>query len=159
MRISKLFLSAALGVLIFQDNALRAQTQTQQQPIGQFDNHEDVGNPRISGSAAYNPTDQTYLLSGAGKNIWTNNDQFQFVWKKIKGDFIIKATVRFLGDGVDGHRKIGIMARDKLTADSRYADGSVHGGPPLLTALQSRCGWRYHRADHLVFLSSYRDRV
>jgi TolB protein len=110
----------------------------QGQPIGQFDNHQDVGNPKLSGSAVYNKDDQTYLLSGAGKNIWTNIDQFQYVWKKIKGDFIIKATVRFIGEGVVGHRKIGIMARDKLTTDSRYADCSVHGGMPLLTALQYR---------------------
>ena len=107
-------------------------------PIGQFDNHEDVGSPAIGGSTVYNPDDQTYLLSGAGKNIWTNADQFQYVWKKIKGDFIVEATVRFIGEGVAGHRKIGIMARDRLTTDSRYADCSVHGGLPLLTALQYR---------------------
>jgi TolB protein len=110
----------------------------QMQPVGQFDDHEDVGNPKISGSAVYNPENQTYLLSGAGKNIWTNTDQFQFVWKKIKGDFIIQATVQFIGEGAAGHRKIGIMARDRLTTDSRYADCSVHGGLPLLTALQYR---------------------
>jgi hypothetical protein len=109
-------------------------------PIGQFDNHEDVGNPAISGSAVFDPADQSYLLSGAGKNIWTNADQFQYVWKKITGDFIIEATVRFIGEGVAGHRKIGIMARDRLTTDSRYADCSVHGGLPLLTALQYRPG-------------------
>lgn len=110
----------------------------QMNPIGQFDHHEDVGNPKLKGSAVYNKEDQTYVLSGAGKNMWTNADQFHFLWKKIKGDFIIKATVKFLGKGVDGHRKIGIIARDKLTADSRYADASVHGGLPLLTSLQFR---------------------
>jgi TolB protein len=106
--------------------------------VGQFDHYEDIGNPKLKGNVVYNKDDQTYLMSGAGKNIWTNEDQFHFAWKKIKGDFIIKATVRFLGVGVNGHRKIGIMARDKLTTDSRYADASVHGGLPLLTALQFR---------------------
>jgi TolB protein len=106
--------------------------------IGLFEHHQDVGNPKLSGSAVYDPENQTYLLSGAGKNIWTNADQFQYVWKKIKGDFIISATVRFLGEGVAGHRKIGIMARDNLNTDSRYADCAVHGGEPLLTSLQYR---------------------
>lgn len=110
----------------------------QMEPIGMFDHHEDVGNPKLKGSAVYNSEEQTYLLSGAGKNMWMNLDQFQFAWKKIRGDFIMKATIRFLGTGVAGHRKIGIMARDKLTADSRYADCSVHGGLPLLTSLQFR---------------------
>jgi TolB protein len=130
MRIKKLL----LPTLLFLSAVAFGQTR----PIGQFDDHQDVGNPKLTGSAVYDKEDQTYLLSGAGKNIWTNIDQFQYVWKKIKGDFIIKATVRFLGEGVAGHRKIGIMARDKLTTDSRYADCSVHGGMPLLTALQYR---------------------
>src|SRR3954447_18261273 len=90
---------------------------SQQNNIGFFDDHSDVGNPSLKGNTVYNNDDQTYLLSGAGKNIWTNLDQFQFVWKKIKGDFIIKATAKFIGEGVAGHRKIGIMARDKLTTD------------------------------------------
>jgi TolB protein len=122
--------------LFFLPNTVSAQMQ----PVGQFENHEDVGNPKIKGNAIYNKEDQSYLLSAAGKNMWTNADQFHFVWKKIKGDFIIKATVKFIGKGVEGHRKIGIMARDKLTTDSRYADASVHGGLPLLTSLQFRAG-------------------
>src|SRR5579872_5515811 len=80
MRIIKLLLLA----LFLHGGGLHAQ------PIGQFDDHEDVGNPKLGGSAVYNKEDQTYLLSGAGRNIWTNLDQFQYVWKKIKGDFIIK---------------------------------------------------------------------
>ena len=109
-----------------------------QTSLGMFDEHADVGNPTLKGNTIYNKEDQTYLMSGAGKNIWSRADQFQFVWKKIKGDFIIKATVHFIGKGVDGHRKLGIMARDKLTTDSRYVDGSFHGGLPLLTSLQYR---------------------
>ncbi len=110
----------------------------QEKNLGLFDDQGDVGNPKLTGDAVYNKEDQTYLLSGAGKNIWTKIDQFQFIWKKIKGDFIIKATVHFIGKGVAGHRKLGIMARDKLTTDSRYADAAFHGGTPLLTSLQYR---------------------
>jgi TolB protein len=109
-----------------------------QTSLGMFDEQGDVGNPTLKGNTVYNKEDQTYLMSGAGKNIWSRADQFQFVWKKIKGDFIIKATVHFIGKGVDGHRKLGVMARDKLTTDSRYIDGSFHGGLPLLTSLQYR---------------------
>ena len=106
----------------------------QLEPVGIFDHHEDVGNPKLKGSTVYNKEDQTYLMSGAGKNMWTNADQFQFAWKKIKGDFIFRATVRFIGKGAAGHRKIGIIARDKLTIDSRYADACVHGGESLFTS-------------------------
>ena len=110
----------------------------QQKSLGVFDDHADVGNPIKPGSVSYNPATQEYSMQGAGKNMWTNMDQFHFLYKKIKGDFIITASVKFIGKGADGHRKIGIIARDKLTTDSRYADACVHGGHPLLTSLQYR---------------------
>jgi Tol biopolymer transport system component len=108
----------------------------QQNPIGVFDGHMDVGNPVKQGAAAYNPETQEYTMEGAGINMWTNIDQFHFLWKKIKGDFIITATIRFIGKGTAAHRKIGIIAREKITTDSRYADACVHGDE--LTSLQFR---------------------
>ena len=126
-------LSCQLAVFFFlQSSIVMAQTQ----PVGIFDHHQDVGNPKIKGSAAYNKDDQTYLFSGAGKNMWAKEDQFHFAWKKIKGDFIIKATIQFIGKGKQEHRKIGIMARETLNTGSRYADACVHGD--ILSSLQYR---------------------
>lgn len=104
--------------------------------IGQFDHHQDIGGPDLDGSAEYDEVEQTYLVSAGGLNMWEDMDQFHFLWKKIKGDFIIYATVEFIGEGTDPHRKLGIIARDSLTADSRYVDGAVHGDG--LTSLQFR---------------------
>jgi hypothetical protein len=86
-----------------------------QQKTGMFDGNEDVGNPAKKGSATYNTESQEYMMSCGGKNMWANDDQFRFLWKKIKGDFMISATVRFIGKGTDHHRKIGIIARNELT--------------------------------------------
>jgi len=122
----------ALLVFILHSNLLFAQLE----PMGLFDHHQDVGDPKIKGSVVYNEQDQTYTMSGAGINMWTNVDQFHFLWKKIKGDFIIRASIQFIGKGTAAHRKIGIIARDKLTTDSRYADACVHGDD--LTSLQYR---------------------
>ncbi len=108
----------------------------QPKKTGLFDEHADVGNPIRPGSVAYNLQTQEYTMEGSGANMWANNDQFHFLWKKIKGDFIISATIRFIGKGTADHRKIGIIARDKLTADSKYADACVHGDE--LTSLQFR---------------------
>jgi Tol biopolymer transport system component len=121
-------------VLLFQIQYLLAQ----QSPVGLFDHHQDVGDPKLKGNVVYNPEKQAYLFSGAGKNVWANQDQFHFAWKKMKGDFIIRATVKFIGKGVEGHRKIGIMVRDQLTTDSRYIDATVHGGVPVNTSIQFR---------------------
>jgi hypothetical protein len=125
-------LQHALAALMFISTCVLAQTQ----PVGIFEHHQDVGDPTIKGTASYDKEDQSYTLSAGGANMWATNDQFHFAWKKIKGDFIVRATVQFIGAGTDPHRKIGVIARDKLTADSRYVDGAVHGD--VLTALQFR---------------------
>ena len=121
------------------------------EPVGVFDHHQDVGDPKLKGSVVYDKENQTYTLSGAGKNMWATADQFHFAWKKSKGDFIIRASVKFIGKGTVDHRKIGIIARDKLSTDSRYADACVHGD--ILTSLQ------YRQADgdstYQVVLSTY----
>src|SRR5687768_3845101 len=106
------------------------------EPVGIFEHHQDVGDPKLKGSVVYDKENQTYTVSGAGKNMWATEDQFHFLWKKIKGDFIIRASIKFIGKGTADHRKIGIIARDKLTTDSRYADACVHGD--ILTSLQYR---------------------
>ena len=111
---------------------------TQAQKIGMFEKNEDIGNPSLKGNTIYEPKEQTYQMSAGGKNIWGKADQFQFIWKKIKGDFIIKATVKFTGPRVNGHCKLGIMARESLNTDSKYVDGAFHAGLPQLTSLQYR---------------------
>jgi len=104
--------------------------------LGVFEHHQDVGDPKLAGNAVYSPTDQTYTLSGSGQNVGAALDQFHLAWKKIKGDFIIQASVRFAGTGALPRRELGIMVRDALTGSSRYAAASVHGD--TVTALQYR---------------------
>ena len=106
------------------------------QKTGAFDGNEVIGDPVNKGAAAYNTQTQEYTMSCGGKNMWANNDQFRFLWKKLKGDFMISATVHFIGSGTDPHRKIGVIARNELTANSPYADACVHGDG--LTSLQFR---------------------
>ena len=105
-------------------------------PLGLFDGHGDVGSPQIAGSATYNAVSQEYALRAAGVNMWAQRDEFHFVWKKLKGDFILQARVEFVGAGVDPHRKLGFIVRSTLEADSPYADVAVHGDG--LTSLQYR---------------------
>jgi Tol biopolymer transport system component len=113
-----------------------ASAPSEAQPLGQFEGHGDVGSPKIAGSAFFNAVSQEYSLSAAGTNMWAERDEFQFVWKKMKGDFILQARVELLGKGVDPHRKLGLIVRTSLDADSPYADAAVHGDG--LTSLQFR---------------------
>ena len=68
--------------------------------------------------------------------MWFTNDQCHFVWKKLKGDFILRTRVEFIGKGVVEHRKIGWMVRPNLDADAPYVDCAEHGNG--LTSIQFR---------------------
>src|SRR5216684_5421632 len=87
------------------------QAYAQQNPVGIFEAHTDIGSNVKPGSATYIPATGQYVISGAGYNIWADHDEFQFVWKKMKGDFILSAKAEFLGSWVNYHRKVGVMVR------------------------------------------------
>jgi hypothetical protein len=99
---------------------------------GIFTNSADVGAPAVKGSTAYDAGEGQYSVTGSGENMWAKQDQFQYVWKEMTGNFAVTATMRFLGKGVD-HRKAGIMVRQSLDTDATYADVVIHGnGMPAL---------------------------
>ncbi len=105
-------------------------------PLSQFEDHTDVGSPKLAGSAAYDADAQSYSISAAGVNMWANRDEFHFLWNRMKGDFILQARVEFIDKGADPHRKLGWIVRSTLDEDSPYADATVHGDG--LTSLQFR---------------------
>lgn len=105
-------------------------------PVGEFTSQTGVGNPRVEGTAVYAPETQRYIVSGAGKNMWFGEDECHFVWKRIKGDFIVRTRAHFPEKGGDAHRKLGWMARSTLEAGSPHVNAVVHGDG--LTSLQFR---------------------
>lgn len=109
---------------------------SQQQPLGQFEAQADIGPVKQVGAATYDATTEQYTVAGSGTNMWFGRDEFHFVWKRLRGDFILSARGRFLGKGGDPHRKLGWMARKGLEPDSPYVDVAVHGDG--LTSLQFR---------------------
>jgi len=109
---------------------------SQQKSVGIFDGHGDIGTNVKPGSAVYIPETQQYVISGAGYNIWGDHDEFHFVWKKMKGDFVVYARAEFLGSWVDYHRKVGWMVRKSLDGNSAHVNAVEHGDG--LTSLQFR---------------------
>jgi WD40 repeat protein len=109
----------------------------QRSPIGIFDGQLDIGVNTKPGSGAYLPQTQQYVISGAGYNIWFDHDEFHYVYKKIKGDFIVYARAEFVGwNGVEDHRKVGWMVRKSLEGNSAQINAVEHGDG--LTSLQFR---------------------
>jgi TolB protein len=94
--------------------------------LGAFTNSGDVGGPAIKGSTEFDAATGQYKITGAGANMWAKQDQFQYAWREMSGNFSVTATVRFLGEGNE-HRKAGIMIRQSLDTDATYADVVIHG--------------------------------
>jgi len=103
---------------------LSASAFAQSGNLGSFTNSGDVGGPAIKGSTEF--SNGQYRITGSGANIWGKQDQFQYVWREITGNFTVTATMQFLGKGAE-HRKAGIMVRQSLDTDATYADVVIHG--------------------------------
>lgn len=105
-------------------------------PIGIFETAADVGHPKNKGNTTYDTDTQEYLMTGSGANMWDTKDEFHFARKKLKGDFILRAQVKFIGEGTDPHRKIGWSVRPALDGNAMHVSAEIHGDG--LTCLQSR---------------------
>ena len=124
--------SVALGALIVASVPAAAQDAA----LGDFDGHADIGTPKHAGKARYDAARQEYTLSASGVNMWGERDELHLAWKRMSGDFIVQARLRFEGRGADPHRKAGVIVRTSLEADAPYAGAAVHGDG--LTSLQFR---------------------
>lgn len=104
--------------------------------LGIFETHTDVGTVLHAGSVDYDPAKRTYTIAGSGENMWSTNDAFQFVWKKMSGDVTLSADISFLTTTGNEHKKAVLILRQNLDSDSIYADVALHASG--LTALQFR---------------------
>ncbi|HWT00307.1 MAG TPA: hypothetical protein VN256_08675 [Pyrinomonadaceae bacterium] len=126
--------AAALVVVLMTLTA--ASSVAQRKSLGAFDGQTDVGGVMKPGSAVYDAAKDEYAVAGSGTNMWFGRDEFHFVWKRMKGDFILTARAMLVGRGVEAHRKMGWQVRSSLDADSPHASAVVHGDG--LTSLQFR---------------------
>ncbi len=109
--------------------------------IGDFTNSQDIGTPKLAGSSRYDKKAKTYTLTGSGYNIWFKRDEFQYLFKTLKGDFTATADFEFVGAGTDPHRKVGWMVRESMADDASHLSAVLHGDG--LTVLQ----WRVAKGD------------
>src|SRR6266550_6998500 len=123
-------MTVAISFAVF-GTTLGAQTA-----VGAFDSQSDIGRVRHAGSASYDPQRQAYLVTGSGQNMWNDRDDFHFVWKRLSGNFILSTRARFVGKGVEAHRKIGWTIRSSLESNSAHVTAALHGNG--LMSLQFR---------------------
>ncbi len=80
--------------------------------LGDFEGWSNIGG--VEGSAEF--SGDSYSITSEG-NISGKSDSFNFIWKKVSGDFSIQA--RFDPFGPEGMRS-GVMVRDSLAANSAF---------------------------------------
>jgi TolB protein len=140
----KFFMSSVwqglLCAIILSSYAAQAQNDT----VGIFPHHQDIGHPKRSGSAQYEKVTHTYRLKGSGYNIWFNRDEFHYAYKQINGDFTATANFEFKGGAGNGHRKVGWMLRASTDESDIHISAVDHGDG--LTVLQ----WRSKKGANML---------
>jgi hypothetical protein len=98
------------------------------QNVGLFESQSDIGillNPSV---VEFNATTGTYTLTSSGNNIGGNEDDFNFLWKKLSGDVAITAEISLPANSGNDHQNGALMIRRTLAADSDHVDAALDLG-------------------------------
>lgn len=93
----------------------------------------DIGSPTVAGDATVSGS--TFMVCGAGADIWGAADSFHFASMALNGDGTIQARI-FDVDNTDPWAKAGVMIRESLAANSAHAFTALTPGNG--TAFQRR---------------------
>lgn len=116
-----------------------------QDSVGIFPFNQDIGSPKIKGSAKFDTDTQIYTLKGSGKDVWNDHDEFHYLSEKVNGDFVVTANFKLSGIGGAPERKTGWMIRAEATPSSAQVNAVVHGNG--LTVLQ----WRSESGARMLY--------
>ena len=97
-------------------------------PLGsmKFTSETNVGNVKLPGSVVYSAARRTYRVTGCGNNMWFNEDDFYYVWRRVKGDSGVEIEVTWMGKGKTEDRKAAWVIRAGLAKDDPYVDAVDH---------------------------------
>jgi hypothetical protein len=113
-----------------------------QNAILPWTNAEWISNETPVGHVDYYACDDSYVMYGAGTDIWGTADDFEFLYANVTGDFMIQARVD-LQTVPNTWTKAGLMARANNTEGSPFVDFVVSNtGPGLTGDRQLAFQWR-----------------
>lgn len=82
-------------------------------------NSEDIGITTPEGSAGMDSTG-TFVIEGAGSDVWGSSDHFHYVYQRLSGDGVITARVDSI-EHTNDWAKTGVMIRETLEGNSPHA--------------------------------------
>lgn len=99
----------------------------QDSEYGIFEGANDIGDVGKPGESTFDSKTNMYTVTGSGENMWFDNDELHYVWRKVEGDVSLAATIRWATEGGDPHRKACLVLRQSLDPSAAYVDAVVHG--------------------------------
>ncbi len=118
--------------------------------LGAFGLAQDIGPVPAKGSVSYDAAKGVYSVTGGGRDIWAKSDDFFFVAKLASGDLDLAATLAWVTDSGDPHRKAGLMMRQNLNPDSPYVDIVVHGNHHVALQYRDMPGGDTHEIEAIL---------
>lgn len=93
--------------------------------LGVFTTSQDIGAAELPGQITA-PAPGSYLVSGAGRNLWGARDEFHFAFTELIGDAQIGADIDLGAPLGQRYRKALLMFRSNTKPDAAYVDVAVH---------------------------------
>ena len=87
----------------------------------------DIGPPAILGNTDYITADQSFVVEGAGWDIWDITDQFHYTYQPLNGNGEVIVRITSLTN-TDLFTKAGVMIKQSASAFSPYAMVAVTPG-------------------------------
>lgn len=109
------------------------------QQFGWFESAAGIGPSGTPGSAEFDPQAQTVEMLAPGGHPRADRDGIQFVYRRVKGDFILQALVEMLDTTHRGHQA-GLMIRKSLSGDSAYLSVCVHADGQVASRFRRQDG-------------------
>ncbi len=104
----------------------------------------NVGNPALSGKFLFEEKNDCWILKGSGNNIWNSRDEFFYLSRLMQDDCMVSGFISFSAEGVEPHRKAGLMFRESLDEDAPYVDVALHGNGLLSLQYRAEKGGLSH---------------
>jgi TolB protein len=109
--------------------------------LGLFDSQSEVGKVARQGTCHFDSKCQAYKIAGAGEINQGEQDAFHFVWKRLRGNFIVTMRAAWSSAGDNPKRELGWMARASLESDSPFVSTGIQdNGRPVLKSRRTRGG-------------------
>jgi TolB protein len=101
--------------------------------LGSFTDQTDLGPSGRPGLCTYDREEQVYRLSGFGATPAQGQEAVHFVWKRMRGNFIVTLLAESSKDSHPAKATTGWMVRAGLEADTPQVSAALHpGGPAAL---------------------------